>query len=130
FELARALPFVVDALSYVCSTASLLAMRAPFQEKRERGSESLRVRLVEGFSFIWERPFLRTCALLFGLGNFIGPGVLFAVVVIGRRQGLSGGGVGLLVALFGAGVLLGSFLSPFVRRGLPVRAVLVLRLWP
>src|SRR5262249_12671455 len=84
---------------------------------------------VEGFSFIWQRPFLRTCALLFGLANFIGPGVLFAVVVIGRRQGLSGGGVGLLVALFGAGVLLGSFLSPFVRRVLPVRAVLVLELW-
>jgi hypothetical protein len=129
FEIARALPFVVDAASYVLSTVSLLAVRAPFQEGRERGLESIRARLAEGFSFIWHRPFLRTCALLFGLANFIGPGVLFAVVVIGRRQGLSGGGVGVLVAAFGACVLLGSLLSPLVRRVLPVRAVLLLELW-
>jgi predicted MFS family arabinose efflux permease len=67
--------------------------------------------------------------LLFGLANFLGPGVLLAVVVIGRRQGLSGGEVGALVAVFGACLLLGSLLSPLVRRRLPVRAVLLLELW-
>jgi MFS family permease len=129
FGLARALPFLVDAVSYAFSSISLLAMRTPFEEKRERDTASMRSRLAEGFHFVWHQPFLRTCALLFGLANFIGPGVLFAVVVIGRQQGLSGGEVGALVAAFGACLLLGSFLSPFVRRVLPVRAVLVLELW-
>jgi hypothetical protein len=55
--------------------------------------------------------------------------VLLAIVVIGRDEGLSGGAVGVLVALFGAGVLLGSFFSPLVRRALPARAVVVLELW-
>jgi hypothetical protein len=64
-----------------------------------------------------------------GLANFLGPGILLAVVVIGTGQGLSGGRVGLLVAAFGACLLLGSFLSPLVRRFLPVRAVLLLELW-
>jgi MFS family permease len=72
---------------------------------------------------------LRTCALLFGLANFIGVGLLLALVVIGTKQGLSGGQVGLLVAAFGGCVLLGSFLSTFVRRLLPIRAVLLLELW-
>ena len=129
FGLARALPFLVDALSYAFSTVSLLAMRTPFQEEREPHTASLRSRLAEGFQFVWRQPFLRTCALLFGLGNFIGPGVLFAVVVIGRQQGLSGGEVGALIAVFGACLLLGSLVSPLVRRLLPVRAVLVLELW-
>ena len=129
FGVARALPFLVDAVSYAFSTLSLLAMRTPFQEKREADLAPLRTRLAEGFRFMWGRPFLRTCALLFGLGNFIGPGVLLAIVVIGRRQGLSGGEVGALVAAFGACLLLGSFLSPLVRRLLPVRAVLLLELW-
>lgn len=129
FELARALPFLVDAVSYAFSTLSLLAMRTPFQEEREPDRTPLRSRLAEGVRFLWSRPFLRTCALLFGLGNFIGPGVLFALVVIGREQGLSGGAVGVLVATFGAGLLLGSLLSPLVRRVLPVRAVLLLELW-
>jgi hypothetical protein len=129
FGLARALPFLVDALSYAFSTVSLLAMRTPFQEEREPHLTSLRSRLAEGVRFVWSRPFLRTCALLFGLANFIGPGVLLAVVVIGKQQGLSGGEVGALIAAFGACLLLGSLLSPLVRRLLPVRAVLLLELW-
>jgi hypothetical protein len=129
FGLARALPFVVDAVSYAFSTISLVAMRTPFQEDREPDFSPLRSRVMEGFRFLWRQPFLRTCALLFGLANFIGPGLLLAVVVIGTRQGLSGGEVGALVALFGACLLVGSFVSPLVRRLLPVRAVLLLELW-
>jgi len=129
FGLARALPFLVDAVSYAFSTLSLLAMRTPFQEEREPHLASPRSRLAEGFRFVWSQPFLRTCALLFGLTNFIGPGVLFAVVVIAKEQGLSGGEVGALIAVFGACLLLGSLVSPLVRRLLPVRAVLLLELW-
>jgi MFS family permease len=129
FGLARALPFLVDAVSYAFSTLSLLAMRTPFQEERQPHLGSLRSRLAEGFRFVWSQPFLRTCALLFGLANFIGPGVLFALVVIGKQQGLTGGEVGALVAAFGACLLLGALVSPVVRRLLPVRAVLVLELW-
>src|SRR4029453_19088244 len=100
---------------------SLLAMRTPFQQAREADSSPLRSRLAAGFRYLWSRPFLRTCAMLFGLANFTGPGILLAVVVIGRRQGLSGGQVGALLAVFGAGLLAGSFLSPLVRRLLPGR---------
>jgi Transmembrane secretion effector len=129
FAAARALPFVVDAISYAFSTLSLLAMRTPFQEERAREEAPLRSQLGTGFRFLWSRPFLRTCAFLFGFANFIGPGILLAVVVIGTEQGLSGGEVGLLVAAVGACLLFGSLLSPLVRRVLPVRAVLVLELW-
>jgi Transmembrane secretion effector len=129
FELARALPFLADTFSYACSTISLLAMRTPFQQQRELDRSPLRSRLAEGFRFLWGRPFLRTCALLFGLANFLGPGLLLAIVVLGRRQELSGGQVGALVAAFGACLLLGSLLSPLFRRLLPVRAVLLLELW-
>jgi len=129
FGIARALPFVADAVSYTFSMGLLLAMRTPFQEPRQRGRSTLRERVAEGFRFLWGQPFLRVCALLFGLSNFIGPGVLLAVVVIGRRQGLSGGQVGALVAAFGACLLLGSLLSPLVRRRLPVRAVLLGEFW-
>jgi hypothetical protein len=129
FGVARALPFLVDAVSYAFSTVSLLAMRGPFQEAREPDRASLRSRLAEGFGFLWGHRFLRICALLFGLSNFIGVGVLFAVVVLGQRQGLSGGRVGLLLSAFGGCVLLGSFLAPLVSRVLSVRAVLLLELW-
>jgi hypothetical protein len=129
FAIARALPFVVDALSYAFPIVALAAMRTPFQQDRQREVASLRARLVEGFRFLWAQPFIRTCAFLFGLANFMGPGIFLAIVVIGEDQGLSGGEVGLLVGVFGACVLIGSFLSPLVRRALPVRGVLLLELW-
>ena len=129
FTIARVLPFVVDVISYAFSAISLLMMRASFQEKRERDASSLRAQLLEGVRYVWRQPFLRTVALIFGLLNFVGPSVLFAIVVIGTDQGLSGGQVGLLVAVFFAGILPGTLLSPYIRRALPVRAVFVLELW-
>jgi len=129
FTIARALPFVVDVISYAFSALSLLAMRAPFQEEREHDPSPLSSQFLEGVRYVWHQPFLRTCALIFGLLNFVGPSLLFAIVVIGTDQGLSGGEVGLLVAVFFAGILPGTLLSPSIRRALPVRAVFVLELW-
>ena len=129
FGIARALPFVVHALSYVASTVLLLAMRTPFQEERGTDPASLRSQLAEGFRFLWSQPFLRTMAFLFGLTNFIGPGVMLAIVVIGQNDGLTGGAIGLLVSAFGASVLVGSLVSPFLRKRLSVRGILLLELW-
>jgi MFS family permease len=129
FGIARALPFVVHATLYALSTLALVAMRTPFQEERQSDATPLGGRLAEGVRFLWRHPFLRTCALIFGLMNFVGPGVLLAIVVIGEEQGLTSGEVGLLISAFGAGVLVGAVLSPLVRRRLPVRGVLLLELW-
>jgi MFS family permease len=129
FGIARALPFLVHAASYAVSTTLLLLMRTPFQEERVADAAPLWTRLAEGFRFLWNHPFLRTMAFLFGLANFVGPGVLLAIVVIGKDEGLTGGQVGLLVSAFGGAVLLGSFLSHVVRRRLSTRSILLLELW-
>ena len=104
-------------------------MRTPFQEERGADPASLRTQLAEGFRFLWSQPFLRTMAFLFGLTNFIGPGVMLAIVVIGQNDGLTGGEIGLLVSAFGASVLVGSLVSPFLRKRLSVRGILLLELW-
>jgi hypothetical protein len=129
FGLGRAVPFVVDAASYLFSTVSLLLMRAPFQEERERAPSRLRAQIAEGFRFLWGHPFLRTTTFLYGLGNFLVPGVLLVVVVTGRDQGLTGGQIGVLIAIFGAGTLAGSILSPLSRRLFSIRTILLLELW-
>ena len=124
------LPFLADAGSYLASTASLLAMRTPFQGPRPDGDATpLRRRLAEGFTFLWRHPFLRTAALLFGLGNFTTPALLFVLVVIGRREGHSAALVSGLVAAFGAAVLVGALTAPWVIRVAPAKTVLRLELW-
>lgn len=129
FQIGRAVPFLVDVCSYAASFLSLALMRTPFQETRERDTAPLRVRFAEGFRFLWSRPFLRATALLWGFGNFTGPGVFLVLVVVGRRQGLTGGEIGGLLAAFGGALFVGSLLAPLIRRVLAVRTILLLEFW-
>ncbi len=123
------MPFLVDAASYLFSIGSLIGMRTPFQDARPVDPAGLRTRVADGVRFLWSHPFLRTCALLWGLGNFALPGLLLTIVVLAERDGLSGGQIGLLTATFGACILLGSLISPLFRRRLEVRTILLLELW-
>jgi len=126
FQVGRAVPFLTDAVSYLFSSASIIRLRTPFQEPREPETTPFRARLVEGIRYTWARPFLRTCALLYGLGNPLMAGILLALVVVGRDQGLTGGQIGLLTAALGASSLLGSLLSPLARRFLSIRTIMLL----
>jgi len=129
FGIARALPFVVDAISYVFSIVSILAMRTPFQEERETDTSRLRSQIAEGFRFLWQHPYLRTVALIFSFSNFVFMGVMLAVIVIGKRQGLPSGQVGALVAAFGGCAVVGALVSGVFRLHLSMRAILLSELW-
>lgn len=129
FGLARSLPFVVDAISYAFSTASLLLMRGRFQQEREPETAPLGTRLVEGLAFVWEQAFLRTTMLMIAVSNFSSSGVQLAVIVLAKREGLSSAAVGGFVALLGATTLAGSLGSPLLRRHLSLRAILLSEFW-
>ena len=129
FGFGRSLPFLFDALSYTFSIVSLLAMRTPFQEARERDTAPLRTQIREGISWLWRQPYLRTSALIFGGNNFVWQGVILLFVVVARRHGLSGGVIGALIAGFGACSLLGSLTAPRAARLLPVRGIMLLSQW-
>jgi len=129
YGLSRSLPFAANALSYLFSTASLLAMRTPFEEQRERDAAPLRTQLAEGCRYMWAQPFLRTTAFVYGVGNLLTSAMFLLIVVVGKDEGLSPGAIGALTAAVGAGTLVGSLASPLFRKLLSVRAILLLELW-
>jgi predicted MFS family arabinose efflux permease len=126
FAAARALPFGIDALSYAFSFAAISAMRTPFQQPRERTQLSVRADLAEGFRFLWTQPFLRASSFFYAVGNFTIPAFLFIVLVVARRHGLTGGEIGILLALFSVCILAGSLLGGAARRRLNLRTVVML----
>jgi Transmembrane secretion effector len=130
FGLGRALPFVANATSVLFSLGSILSIRTPFQEERAAAAaEPLRSQLAEGLRWLWDRPFLRTCALLFTATNLIYEGLILVMVVVGRKQGLSSGEIGGLIAAFGACSLLGSAIAPTLQRLLSMRAIIIASVW-
>jgi MFS family permease len=130
FGIGRALPFLVDAVSYAFSTGTLLAMRTPFQEARDAAARSSLVTEVrEGLHWLWSRPFLRICALLFAASNFSYAALELTLIVAGRRQGLSPAEIGVLIGAIGALSLLGSLAAPWFQRRLTMRAVIVTVQW-
>ena len=129
FGLGRSLPFLADAISYVFSIVSLLGMRTPFQQERERDPASLRVQIREGFSFLWQQPFLRTCALIFAGDNFVFQGLYLTLVVVARRHGLSSAAIGAMIAVFGAVQLVGALLAPRMAKRLTMRTLVLLGQW-
>ena len=104
-------------------------MRTPFQEQREVDTTRMRTQIAEGFRWLWGRPFLRTCALIFAGANFMFRGSFSSFVVVARRHGLSSGGIGACIALFGACSLLGSFVAPCINRRLSMRGIVIVNLW-
>ena len=128
FAVGRALPFAVDGASYAFSIASLKAIATPFQERQEPAPRRLRAEVAEGFRFLWREPFIRATTFLYALGNVTIPALVLLVVVVGRREGLSSGEIGGLVAALGAALLAGALLSPLVRRRFSVRAIILLEL--
>jgi len=129
FGIARILPFVADLASYSFSTLSVLLMRTPFQEKRERDTSPLRSQLAEGFRFLWNVPLLRVSAIMIGVSNFGVVACQFALIVLARREGLSSAAIGGLVALTGLTTLAGSIASPLLRRVLSLPHILLSEFW-
>jgi MFS family permease len=126
FGLARGLPFLADAISYAFSTVSLLLMRTRFQEERDPGA---RRHFTEGLAYFWRLPFLRTTIGMVAVSNFAASGAPMAVIILAHRHGLPSAAIGGFVALQGATLLLGSTLSPLLRRMFPMRAILLSEFW-
>lgn len=126
YDLSRGLPFLVDAVSYAFSTAALLLMKTPFQEERVPGA---RTPFREGLAYFWSIPFLRSTTGMVAASNLVAVGAPIALIILAHRQGLSAFVIGLFVAFQGVALLLGSTLSPLLRRRFPMRAILLSEFW-
>jgi MFS family permease len=126
YDLARGIPFLVDAVSYAFSTAALLLMKTPFQEERIPGT---RTPFREGLAYFWSIPFLRTTVGMIAASNVIAVGAPIAVIILAHRQGLSAFAIGLFISIQGVALLAGSTLSPLLRRRFPMRAILLSEFW-
>jgi predicted MFS family arabinose efflux permease len=61
--------------------------------------------------------------------NLVFEGLFLVLIVVGRREGLSGAEIGALIAAFGVGSLLGSLVAPRIGRLLSMRTIVIGSFW-
>jgi MFS family permease len=132
FGVGSGLPFLVDAISYACSVATLLSIHARFQEERAPARMTMRGLLAEtreGLVWLWHEPVMRYLAVLtWGLMTFAA-GYSLLVILVARHLGTADATIGLIFAAGGAGGLLGALVTEPLRRWLGFRRLLVWATW-
>lgn len=111
YGLGRLVPFLADAISYVCSVAGLLFVRARFQDVRDEEPRRIWHEIGEGIVWLWRDSLLRFLALLaFGL---VMPSIGFSLIliVLAENQHASSLVIGILFASGGIGSILGALLT-------------------
>jgi MFS family permease len=125
FGLGRALPFVVDAVSYLASVVTLALIKSEFQTEREVRRRHFGRELVEGFSWLARHRFLLDASISVSLGNLVVRANQLLIIVLATERGIGSGVVGLMLATAGLGGVLGSLLAPPVQGRLSPRAVVI-----
>ena len=125
FGLGRALPFLVDAVSYLASVVTLALIKSEFQTARETRRRHFGRELAEGFSWLWRHRFLLDASISVSLGNLVVRANQLLIIVLATEQGIGSGVVGVMLATAGLGGVLGSLCAPRVQGRLSPREVVI-----
>jgi MFS family permease len=129
YGLARSLPFLADAISYVASVCSLVFVRTPLQETRSRLPGKLHMEIAAGMTWLWRHPVIRTIALLMGGLVFVDDGMRLIVIVLAQHQGASSLTIGLIFDIGGIGGIVGALLGALVQRRFSLGTVIIGAFW-
>ncbi len=129
FGLGRAVPFLFDAVSYLASALTLLLIRVPFQQTRERTTTRLRQEIAEGVRWLWGQRFLRTCVILGGGANFGFNALTIVLILRAKELGASSALVGAMFVFVGTAAILGAFAAPWLQRRAAPSLVVIGSLW-
>ncbi|HEX8599371.1 MAG TPA: MFS transporter [Chloroflexia bacterium] len=115
---------VIDALSFVVSTASLLLIRGAFNAPGKHRGTSMRQDVVEGLRYVFGHPVLRNISIMMALVNFAGVTIYSQRVLYAKEQlGASDPEVAILAAAGSFGVIVLSLVAGRLRKRLPFSKV-------
>ena len=121
FGIARSLPFLADAVSFVAAGAAALGLRVRPAPIARTASSSAVAEVWEGVTWLWARPFLRDGSLFYAAANLTLFSAELLGVLIARRHGASSAAIGVAYALVGAGGVMSTLIAGWLRRRLSPR---------
>jgi MFS family permease len=125
FSVARALPFLADAVSYGLSLIGVSLIRTPLQQERTKAPGNPLTELREGLRFSVSQPFVRAVLMLSPPINLAFNGVIFASIIILRQEGVAPGLIGTVDTILSVGGLLGAFSAGTLQRLFGIRTLII-----
>ncbi|AQZ61965.1 MFS transporter [[Actinomadura] parvosata subsp. kistnae] len=122
YGLGRAVPFVVDTLTFLAATllyAFAKVPRRPAASPREAERRSMRKEAAEAVAWLWRRRGLREVTAAVMVLNLLGGAFLIPLIVLVGERGGDARVTGAVLAGLGIGGLAGALLSGRVSRLLP-----------
>jgi MFS family permease len=132
FSITRALPFVADAVSFLCSTTAVAATRSDFQVRSElpaRPWREMRVEMLEGLRWTRDQPFYRMTSVLFAFGNPLFTGLFLLTLLLAHHDHAPSSEIGVMFTIMAAGGLLGAMLAGRLRRAISARGLIIAGPW-
>lgn len=114
FSVSRVMPFVVDAISYVISFVMLLFLRVPRRgeqdvvDEQEEDDEDDEGGLLEGFRWVLAEPVIRATLIWVVISNLMFNALAIIILAVAGEAHVGAGEIGLMMASFSAGGLLGA----------------------
>jgi predicted MFS family arabinose efflux permease len=125
YQLGRAWPFGLDALSYAVSAFTLWRLKGDFSPVPATGPRRLGPEIMQGLRWLWTEKIVRLMALLTGGMNFVEASVPLLLIVLAQQMGASPAQIGLIFSAGGIGGVLGSVLGGYVQRWFSFGQVIV-----
>jgi MFS family permease len=129
FGLGHAVPFAVDAVSYVVGFALVAPIRRTLQEQRAPQRRHLLTEISEGVGWLWRQHLLRALVAIASAGNLAFSALGLTIIVRATDLGASSTAVGVLLGLFGVGAIAGAVVAPPVQRLVAPNVIMLGALW-
>lgn len=122
FSLHRMVPFLVDAFSYAVSFVGLLFLRLPAREPAPAPDTE---EASGGVSWVLRHRVIRTTLLWVIVSNLIFSALVIVILAVAGANRAGPSQIGLMMALFGAGGLLGAVVAARLHAALPAPVIVL-----
>ncbi|HEY5835637.1 MFS transporter [Streptomyces sp.] len=130
FAVGRVMPFLTDTITHTAAFLTLVPLRVPPRPEPPKGPRAPFGRdITAGLRWVWGEPRIRVTMLCAGALNLFFGAFYIVLVVRAQAAGTSPGRIGVMVAMLGAGGVLGSLAAPALYRRLSPRTAVVLVFW-
>ena len=117
FAIAASLPFLFNSASFAVAAVLVAAIGGKFAREPVSEERKLRADIGEGLRWLWDHTVLRTLALMAGVTNLVGMGIVAIFVLFAQDiLGLGDLGFGAIITTIGAGGLGGALIAPIITR--------------